>query len=156
MAGEPPSVGFGARLGSTLRNLLLALLNATLMLFILAAICGLLLIGKVRTLTTDITDDMARAAVSATGLDPAVALGELQALRTEVVDLRQALAARREDVTPIAERLEARLDRVETLLDQIRERRIEVTDRTVEGLSEAASRFMREVRDCRPADATAP
>lgn len=156
MAGEPTGGGFGARLGSTLRNLLLALLNATLMLFILAAICGLLLIGQVRTLTTDITDDMARAAVSATGLDPAVALGELQGLRTEVVDLRQALAARREDVTPIAERLEARLDRVETLLDQIRERRIEVTDRTVEGLSEAASRFMREVRDCRPAEATAP
>lgn len=156
MTGEQTVSTFPARLRATLGNLLLALLNATLLLFILAAICGLLLIGKVRSLSADVAGEMSRAAVSATGLDPAAALGELQALRTEVVDLRQALAARREDVAPVAERLEARLDRVEAVLDEIRERRFELSDRTVNRLSEAASRFMREARDCRPGENASP
>lgn len=156
MTGDRSEFGLGARLRAALGNLLLAVLNATLLLLVVAMICGILLVDRVRGLGTEVAAEMSRAAVAATGLDPSAALGELRALRSEVVDLRQALGARREDAAPIAERLEARLDRVETLLAEIGQRRIEVTDRTVDRLSEAAGRLMREVRDCRPAGAVAP
>lgn len=150
MTDSGQSRTFGARLGRAVANLLLALLNATLLLFIIAAVTGLLLIGKVRTLASDVAGEVTQAAVSATGLQPADALAELRMISTEMRDLRTAIEDRRTDVADRVAVLSARLDGLQSDLDTMRERKIALTDRIVDRATAAIGEAVKSLRSCEP------
>lgn len=144
---------FGARLGRTIGNLLLALFNATLLLFIVAAISGIILIGKVRTFSTDIAGDVTQAAIASTGLNPADALAELRVASTEIAELRVAIEERRSDLDARVDALGVRLDTMQATLQSLRERKIAITDAVIDKAATAAGTALKDLRDCRPADA---
>ncbi len=143
----------GGRLGRTVGNLLLALLNATLLLFIVAAVTGILLVGKVRTLSADIAGDVTEAAIASTGLNPADALAELRVASTEIAELRASIQERRGDVDARVEALGARLDTMQATLQSLRERKIALTDAFIDKAATAAGTALKDLRDCRPAGA---
>ncbi|WP_436644099.1 hypothetical protein [Microbaculum sp. FT89] len=144
---------FGARFGRTIGNLLLALINATLLLFIVAAISGIVLIGKVRTFSTDIAGDVTEAAIASTGLNPADALAELRVASTEIAELRAAIGERRSDIDARVDALGVRLDTMQNTLQSLRERKIAITDAVIDKAATAAGNALKDLRDCRPADA---
>lgn len=148
-AGSTPT--FGSRLGRAISNLLLAVLNATLVLFIVAAIAGIVLIGKARTFASDIAGDVTQAAISSTGLQPADALSELRMVSTEIRDLKVAIAERGTDVDQRVAQLSARLDSVQATIDGLRSRKVEMTDAVIDRAGVALGNAMRSLRDCVPA-----
>lgn len=157
MTAAETTPSFGARLGRTVGKLVLALLNATLLLFIVAAIAGIILVGKVRTLATDVAADVTQAAVASTGLNPADALAELRLVSTEIEALRTTIAERRGDLDERVTALDERLDRVQTTIQSLRERKIELTDAVIDKAASAASTaandVLKSLRNCRAPNA---
>jgi|GEM_PF-3084765 len=133
---------FGARFARALGGIVLALLNATLILVIVAAIVGLMLVGRVRTLATDVADDVTQAALASAGLDPAQALSQIHDLSEEVAGLRTAIAQRGTDIDQRVEALSARLDTVQETIEALRARKIALTDAVIARAADAASDAM--------------
>jgi hypothetical protein len=156
MTGAESTPTFGARLSRTAGKLVLALLNATLLLFIVAAIVGIVLIGKVRTLATDVAGDVTRSAIASTGLDPAATLAELRLVSGEIVDLRTAIEERRGDLDVRTAALDDRLKTVQATIRSLRDRKIELTDAVIDRAARAASTattntadaVLKRLRDC--------
>jgi uncharacterized protein YdcH (DUF465 family) len=161
-AGSKPS--FGARLARAVGGLVLALLNATLLLFIVAAILGLVLIGKVRTLATDVAGDVTSAAISSTGLDPADTLAELRLTSSEMAELRTTIAEHRDDLDERVQALDERLAGIQAKIRVLRQQKIALTDAVIDKAANAASTaattaandILKTLRACRaPADTAA-
>ncbi|MEJ8570229.1 hypothetical protein [Microbaculum marinum] len=145
--------GFGARLGRAAGNLFLALINATLILFIVAAVVGLLLIDRTRTIAADVASDVTRSAIASTGLDPADTLAELRVVSTEMVALRTALEERRTDLDERTQALAERLDALEATLQDLRGRREALTEAAIDRASIVAGNALERLRGCTPSAA---
>jgi uncharacterized small protein (DUF1192 family) len=143
------------RLAPTLRNLALALLNATL---ILAALV-LWLAWRTADAVHDVTEDVDLALV---GLDPVRA--DLALLRDEVAGLRADIAAlstsdpggARPLTEPIEQRIAA-LDRriadAVARVDRLTSDPAVLIDRAIGSVAENLTRYVARLRDCVPADA---
>jgi len=148
--GSRPS--FGARLGRTIGNLVLALVNATLLLFIAAVVLALVLIDRTRTIAAYVASDVTQAAISSTGLDPADTLAELRIVSTEMVELRTAIQERRSDLDARTAALSERLGTLEATLEGLSARKEEFADAAIEKASIVAGNALGHLRDCRPMD----
>jgi hypothetical protein len=134
----------------TIGNLLLALLNATLLLFIVAVVLGLVLIDRTRTIAADVAADVTQSAIASTGLDPADTLAELRVVSTEMIDLRTAIEERRSDLGERTQALSARLDTLESMLNDLSERKEELADAAIDKASIVAGNALERMRGCTP------
>ncbi|MBE9640660.1 hypothetical protein [Salipiger mangrovisoli] len=142
------------RFGKTIKDLLLALLNATLILVALCLFLGLQLSSRVQ----DITDSFARNLVS---IDPL--RDEIGTVTAEVSGLRSDLQALRaggtEMTTEAAQRITARLDLLDSRLGTAAER-IEgllnspeqLVDHAVESAAAEIRKSLGALRGCVPSD----
>ncbi|MCB1500076.1 MAG: hypothetical protein KDK07_09870 [Bauldia sp.] len=130
--------GLGARLRRLPGQLLLALVNATAVLVIVAAVLVLVAYGRIDAITERLTSTVTAAVMSQAGVDPKAALADLDGLRSDVRALTEALATAKSGGQALlaaqAERLEARLDTLQAGLAGIRQSRTALLN---EALSEA-------------------
>lgn len=143
---------FGARLRKTSGNLVLALLNATLLLFIAAAVLALVLIDRTRTIAADVTSEVTHAAIASTGLDPADTLAELRVVSTEMIELKTAIRERRGDLDARTVALSDRLDKLEATIDGLRARKDELADAAIDKASLVAGNALSRLRNCQPVE----
>lgn len=143
---------FGGRLGRAAGNLVLALINATLILVIVAAVLGLLLIDRTRTIAADVASDVTQAAISSTGLDPSDTLAELRVISTEMIELRTAIEDKRGDVDQKTAALAARLDTLEATLQSLKARKDDLAEAAIDQASIVAGNALERLRGCTPAD----
>ena len=137
-------------MAKTLKDLALALLNATL---ILVALC-LFLAWQVVSTARDVTD---RLGEELAGMAPL--RGAVLEVRDEVAGLRQDLAALRDGDSPaLPEEIQARLDGLEGRLDGAAERLEALSgaperliDHTIETAADAAASRVMDIRGCVPA-----
>jgi hypothetical protein len=144
---------FGSRLGRAIANLFLALLNATLLLFIVAVVVGLVFLVKAESLTADLAANVTRAAVASTGLNPPDTLAELRVVSTEMIELRTAIEEHRDDVDAKVAALDARLDGLQTTISTLRAQKIAMTETTIDRISAAVGATLNNLRHCKPDDA---
>ncbi|SDI93639.1 hypothetical protein [Alloyangia pacifica] len=140
--------------GNTIKNLLLALLNATLVLLALCLFLGVQLGNRVQ----DITDSFARNLVSINPLREEIGTmaGELTGLRSDIAALRDGGS---EMTTEAAQRISARLDGLETRLDTAAQRFDAVLnspealiDHAIERAAEEVKQGIGALRGCAPSD----
>lgn len=140
--------------GNTIKNLLLALLNATLVLLALCLFLGLQLGNRVQ----DITDSFARNLISINPLREEIGTmtGELSGLRSDLGALRDGGS---EMTTEAAQRISARLDALESRLDTAAQRidtalssPESLVDHAIEGAAEEVKQGIGALRGCAPSD----
>jgi hypothetical protein len=145
---------FAARLGSALKNLMLALLNATLILILLCLFVAWRLAAEVNA----ITDDVAQNIVSAVP-----ARDELQDLTAEVAGLRAELATSAQQggaiSTEAVQRLDARAEDLDARFAGLSERAQAMSDdpgviidRAVGAVIDKLSAEAQVLMECRAAD----
>jgi hypothetical protein len=106
------------RLLSTLGDLLLSLLNATLILVLLCLLAGVKLVSSVNTLTAGIADNVSRLAPLRE--DVTAMTGEISALRADLAGLGDATGdIRKQGIQSINERLDTVAARMNAYADQV-------------------------------------
>jgi hypothetical protein len=133
--------GLGGRLRRLPGQLLLALVNGTAVLVILAAVLALVAIARIDGLSDRITATVTDAVMAETGVDPRAALADLQGLRADIRGLSETLTESKVSggaLVAAIERLEGRLDSLEAGLAAIRQSRTALID---EGLASVSRSF---------------
>ena len=157
MAESDFSNALGARLRRLPRDLLLALVNATAVLVLLAALAALWLVDRLQTAVADTAASATAAVLGTAGLDAAATLSELRDLNREVAALRTRLD-RNEAGTPDssdAAALSAQLQQIEAALQQLVDARGYITDRAIDRVGQHVTASVAALRRC-PALAGAP
>jgi hypothetical protein len=133
--------------GGTLKSLGLALLNATLILVILAAFALGYAFNALRSFAVDAAQETVSAAVDASGLDPQMISADLEGLTSEVQALRSDLNTGTVDPQTI-ELLEAQLARFEDLQKFFADPEIRISQTTIDHVGESLNRLLQAVRSC--------
>lgn len=135
-------------LGRTLGQLVLALINATLILIIVAALSLGYLVDALNDAAENGAARLSAAAVDAVGLDP-------DALRNTISSLREEVAALRTDLTeddgisdaPALQRIEDQLDEISARLGQLANPTITVAPETVEAIGTTLDAVLQTLTD---------
>lgn len=150
----------GRKLIKALGHLAIALINATLILVIVAALSLGYLVNAVNEATQDGAARVAEAAVAATGIEPGALREEVAQLRETVAGLRTDLANREGPGEAAAlQRIEDELQEIATLLRGLGEPTVTVTPGTVEAVNAALSSLLARLmalRDGDPSRSTVP
>lgn len=150
---DPHTSDLAARLRQLPGQLLLALLNGTAILVIVAALLALVATAKVTHLAENVAATMTDAVLSRVDVKPARVMAKLDQLTTEVQSLRSALqeqaAQGRTKLDPAIERLNDRLAELETAIGQLREGRSRLMDEATARLSLSLGEALRDFGACK-------
>lgn len=138
-----------ARLRRLPGQFLLALLNATAILIIVAAVLALTAVSRVEQAAGLVTD----AILAEVDVNPQQALDELRALSAEVEGLRTAIAEFEPGggalLEPARERLEDRLDDLQAQLDGLAEARHAIVQDGMASIAEGFAELAEGLAGCR-------
>lgn len=148
MPEQSPS-DFSRRLRKLPGQLLLALINGTAVLVILAAILALIATSRVTHLAQAVASTMTDAVLSRVGENPRQLAQNLQRVSNDVRALTVALAdAKTEGVADEVAGLNERLGALEANLGQLRAARSQLIDELVAKAGEAAGNAFQNLRNC--------
>lgn len=146
--------GISARLWRLPGELLLALINATAILVIVAAVLALIAIVRLDHLAGNVATTMTDAVLSRISLPSKDVLANLQNLREEMRTLGDALRDIKERENPILQPEIARLRESLTVLngsvDQLANARTILTDETIAQLGRSVTDTLTSMRGCAP------
>ena len=141
-----------ARLRTLPRQLLLALINGTAVLVIIAAILALVAFREVEHFTENIASTMTSAVLARVGADPHETMAKLQSLTSEIGDLKGniKIAATRADsqLNSDLDRLDGKLDDVRTAIDQLVEAKGILSDEVISRIGRVVTNALEEFRGC--------
>ncbi len=146
--------GIRARLWRLPGQLLLALINATAILIIVAAVVALVAISRINRFAEDIAATMTQAVLSNVDLPARDVLANLQTLTAEVRKLGDALEKIRAGENPTLQaeiaNLKERLTILRTSLDQLAHARSLLSDEAIRQLGRSLTDALQKLRDCNP------
>ena len=149
---EPDRNGISAQLWRLPGRLLLALINATAILVILAAILALVAIARIDHFAENVVATMTEAVLSKVDLPPKATLANLRNLTAEVRTLRDALREIKAGEHPALQSEIAQLKEALTVLNVSVERlgnaRSILTDEAIEQLGRTVTDALTKLRDC--------
>jgi hypothetical protein len=149
---EPDSNGISARLWRLPGQLLLALVNATAILVIVAAILALVAIARIDHFAGNVVATMTEAVLSKVDLPAKGVLANLQTLTAEVRSLGNALGEIRAGENPLLQseiaRLKETLTVLNTSVDRLGNARSMLTDEAIGQLARAVTDALIKLRDC--------
>ena len=144
--------GLGVRLRRLPGQLLLALVNATALLVILAAVLILVAYARIDTITGHLATTVTDAVMAQAGVDPRAAMADLEGLRSDVRALTEALEATKAGGEALlaaqAERLESRLDTLEEGLTAIRQSRTALLNQALSEVSRSFADALARLEGC--------
>jgi hypothetical protein len=146
--------GISARLWRLPREFLLALINATAILVIVAAILALLAIGRMDNFAGNVVATMTEAVLSKINLPSKDVLANLRNLREEVRTLGNTLRETKAGENPILQSEIARLSEALTALngsvDRLANARTILTDEAIGQLGRSVTDTLTSIRSCAP------
>src|SRR5687768_3437756 len=149
---EPNHHGISARLWRLPRQLLLALINATAILVIVAATLALVTIARVEHFAGNIVSTMTDAVLSKIDLPSKGVLANVRELNEEVRALSTALHDIRERENPALQleiaRLKESLNTLRVSVDRLRSSRSILTDAVVARFGDTVTQALMKLRDC--------
>lgn len=147
------------RLGRLPGQFALALVNATAILVIVAAILALAAFVRVEQAAGNVAATMTDAVMARVDVDPEQLVANLQDVTEDLRSLKVALAEARENGTLLpetqAEQLQARLDALQTGIRQLTETRTQLFDEALAGIGNAIATGLQALRNCTPTLASA-
>ena len=151
---EPDRNGISARLWRIPRQLLLALVNATAILVIVAAILAIVAMARISHFADHIAATMTEAVLAKVGLPPKRALANLQDLTAEVRTLGNTLRQIKAGEHPVLqsdiEQLKQALTAVNSSVDRLANAKSILTDEAIEQLGRTVTDALMRLRDCSP------
>ena len=146
--------GLAARLRRLPGQLLLALVNGTVVLVIAACVLVLIAAAKLEGLASNVAVTMTDAILARIDVDPRNALAELQQLAADIrgaaAALKDAKAAAKADLTARIDRLESRLDSVVTNLGRLNDGRSLLVEEALARIARTLADDLEKLRGCRP------
>jgi hypothetical protein len=158
---EPDHPGISARLRKLPSQFLMALINATTILVIAAAILALVVLARIEHFAENIAATMTTAVLSKVDLPSKYVLANIRELTGEVHALGNALREIKARENPVLEseiaRLRESLTALSVSIDRLGNSRSVLTDEVAARLGDAVTRTLVTLRDC-PSNAnpTAP
>jgi len=149
---EPATSDFSRRLRKLPGQLLLALINGTAILVILAAILAMIATSRVTHLAQNVAATMTDAVLSRVGDNPRQLVQSIQRVSEDVhaltVALTKAEAGGGAGLGPEVARLNERLDGLDANLDQLRGTRAQLLDELVARAGTAVSEALQDITTC--------
>jgi hypothetical protein len=149
---EPNRNGISARLWRLPGQLLLALINATAILVIAAAILALVAIARINHFAGNLVATMTEAVLSKVDLPPKDVLANLRNLTAEVRTLGNALGEIKTGENPVLqfeiERLKEALTVLNNSVDRLGNARSILTDEAIGQLGRTVTDALMKLRDC--------
>lgn len=149
---EPDRNGIKARLWRLPRQLLLALLNATAILVIVASIFVLVAVASINHFAENIVATMTGAVLSKVDLPSKDVLANLRNLTAEVRTLRNTVGQLKAVENPALQfeiaQLKDRLTVLNTSIERIRDARSMLTDEAIEQFGRTTVDALMRLRDC--------
>jgi hypothetical protein len=149
---EPDGSGISARLWRLPGQLLLALINATAILVIVAAILALVAIARINHFAENVVATMTEAVLSKVDLPPKGVLANLQNLTAEVRTLGNAIREIKAGEHPALQSEIAQLKEALTVLnisvDRLGSARSILTDEAIGQLGRTVTDALMKLRDC--------
>ncbi len=149
---EPDHHGISARLWRLPRQLLLALINATAILVIVAAILALVAIARIEHFAGNIVATMTDAVLSKVDLPSKDVLANIRELTGEVRALSNALREIRTGENPVLQseivRLKEKLTALSTSVDRLRSSRSILTDEVAAHFGDTITQTLMNLREC--------
>jgi flagellar motility protein MotE (MotC chaperone) len=135
-------------------QLLLALINGTAILVIVAAILALVALSKVTHLADDVASTMTDAVLSRIDVKPQQVLADLQNVTTKVQELgkafKQVKAEAPDRLDPEVAKLNERLGALQANIEQLREARSSLIDEAIARIGRALSETLQNLKGCKP------
>jgi len=148
-----------ARLWRLPRQLLLALINGTAILVIVAAILALVALSKVTHLANDVASTMTDAVLSRIDVKPRQVLANLQNVAAEVYALRGSLKQARAEgaarLDPQVAKLSETLSALQASIEQLGEARSSLIDEAITRMGREMAERLQNFKECKPAQANA-
>lgn len=136
-------------------QLLLAVINGTAVLVIVAAILALVTLLKLTHIANDITSTMTDAVLSRIDVKPQQVRANLQSVTADVHELLKALKQARveapDQINPEVTKLNDRLSALQVSIAQLREARSSLVDEAISRIGRALSESLQNFRECKPA-----
>jgi regulator of replication initiation timing len=149
---EPDRNGITARLWKLPRQLLLALINATAILVIVAVILALVAIARIDHFAENVVATMTEAVLSKVDLPAKDVLANLQKLTAEVRALRDAVGGVKTGENPALQieiaQLKEKLTVLNISVERLRSTRSILTDEAIAQLGRTATDALMKLRDC--------
>jgi regulator of replication initiation timing len=149
---EPDRNGITARLWKLPGQLLLALINATAILVIVAAILALVAIARIDHFAENVVATMTEAVLSKVDLPAKDVLANLQKLTAEVRALRDAVGGFKTGENPTLQieiaQLQEKLTVLNISVERLRTTRSILTDEAIAQLGRTATDALMKLRDC--------
>jgi hypothetical protein len=137
------------------RQLLLALINGTAILVIVAAILALVAFSKVTHLANDVASTMTDAVLSRIDVKPQQVLANLQNVAADVRELagsiKQARAEGAARLDPEVAKLSERLNALQASIQQLGEARSSLIDEAITRMGSALAESLQNFKECKPA-----
>jgi hypothetical protein len=151
---EPDRNGIAARLWRLPGQLLLALLNATAVLVIVAAIAVLIVLARIDHFAENVAANMTEAVLSKVDLPAKDTLANLRNLTAEARALRNAVAEFKPGENPVLQReisqLKEKLTALDTSVERLRDAKSILIDQVIERLGRAVTDGLIRLRNCSP------
>jgi hypothetical protein len=152
---EPNRARLSARLWKLPGQLLVALINATALLVIIAAVLALVAIERIESFAGNVTATMTDAVLSKVDLPSREVLSNIRELTGEVRTLGNSLHDIRTGENPVLRseivRLKEKLTGLSAGIDRLRNARSILTDEMAGRFGDAVTRIVMKMRDCDPA-----
>ena len=149
---ERDQSGISARLRRLPVQLLLALIDGTAILVIVASVLAIVAFVRIENFAANISATMTQAVLSKIDLPSKDVLANIRELTGEARALGNTLREIKEDKNPILEseiaRLTGRLDALSLSVDRIGNARVILTDEVAARFGDAMTRTMMKLRDC--------
>jgi septal ring factor EnvC (AmiA/AmiB activator) len=156
---DPVNSDLSTRLRRLPGQLLLALVNGTAILVILAAVLAMIATSKVTHLAQSVASTMTDAVLSQVGEDPREFVQSIQSISENVHSLTAKLARAKTEGAPglgseVAQ-LNKRLGSLEANLERLRSARANLFDELIAKVGDATADALQNFRACAPPDARA-
>jgi hypothetical protein len=136
-------------------QLLLAVINGTAVLVIVACILALVTLLKLTHIANDITSTMTDAVLSRIDVKPQQVRANLQSVTADVHELLKALKQARveapDQINPEVAKLNDRLSALQVSIAHLREARSSLVDEAISRIGRALSESLQNFRECKPA-----
>jgi hypothetical protein len=136
------------------RQLLLALLNGTAILVIVAAFLALVALSKVTHLANDVASTMTDAVLSRIEVKPQQVLANFQSVAADVHALAESLKQARAEgaarLDPEVAKLSERLSALQTSIDQLSDARSSLIDEAITRIGRALAESLEHFKECKP------
>jgi hypothetical protein len=157
---EPDRNSISTRLWRLPGQLFLALINATAILVIVAAILALVAFARLQHLAGNVASTMTEAVLARVDLKPGQALANLQSLTNEVRALADALRKAEARADPILQSriatLKETLNGLRVSVDRLGEARLMLTDEAIARVGSAVTDALQKLGNCPSAAPNAP